>query len=213
MNQAAPLHAGAARSPLVIEILLAIAGFPLLLGGLGLDWAMATQRDDDGFFSTPTEQLTTETVALSSEVVNLGEAGPDDWWADRDLATVRLSARSADASVVFVGIAPSADVARYLGRASYDEISDLRHDPFDYSLTRRGTGGDLDTAPTDQGFWSAQSSGPDTQVLTWDLEPGTYTAVVMNVDGSPGLRLTCPRADASAGSHLWHGASPCWAAP
>jgi hypothetical protein len=67
--------------PLVIGILLALVGFPLLLGGLGLGWAMATQRDDDGFFSTPTEQLTTETVALSSEVVNLGEAGPDDWWA------------------------------------------------------------------------------------------------------------------------------------
>jgi hypothetical protein len=55
--------------PLVIGILLALVGFPLLLGGLGLAWAMATQRDDDGFFSTPTEQLTTETVALSSEVV------------------------------------------------------------------------------------------------------------------------------------------------
>src|SRR3982750_3791187 len=80
--------------PLVIGILLALVGFPLLLGGLGLGWAMAPQRDD-GFFSTPTEQLTTERVALSSEAVNLGEAGTDDWWADRDLATVRLSARSA----------------------------------------------------------------------------------------------------------------------
>ncbi len=87
---------------------------------------MATQRDDDGFFSTPTEQLTTETVALSSEVVNLGKPGPNDWWANRDLATVRLSARSAHASAVFIGIAPSADVAHYLGSASYDEISDLR---------------------------------------------------------------------------------------
>ena len=98
--------------PLVIGILLALVGFPLLLGGLGLGWAMATQRDDDGFFGTTTDQLTTETVALSSEVVNFGEAGPDDWWADRDLATVRLSARSADdASAVFIGIAPSADIA------------------------------------------------------------------------------------------------------
>ena len=43
--------------PLVIGILLAVVGFPLLLGGLGLGWAMATQRDDDGFFTTPTEQL------------------------------------------------------------------------------------------------------------------------------------------------------------
>src|SRR4051812_33975991 len=183
--------------PLFIGILLALVGFPLLLGGLGLGWAMATQRVDDGFFSTPTEQLTTETVALSSEVVKLGEAGPDDWWADRDLATVRLSARSEGASAVFIGIAPSANVARYLGGASYDEISDLHADPFDYSLTRRGAGGALSATPTEQGFWTAQTSGPRTQTLTWDLEPGTYTAVVMNVDGSPGVDV-----DLSAGGRL-----------
>jgi hypothetical protein len=129
--------------------------------------------------------------------VNFGEPGPDDWWADRDLATVRLSARSADASAVFIGIAPNTDVAGYLSSASYDEISDLRTDPFAYSLTRRGIGGALSAAPTDQGFWTAQSSGPGTQALTWDLEPGTYTAVVMNVDGSPGVAV-----DLSAGGRL-----------
>ncbi|MFZ2382510.1 MAG: hypothetical protein WAV88_02145, partial [Candidatus Nanopelagicales bacterium] len=183
--------------PLVIGILLALVGFPLLLGGLGLGWAMATQSDDDGFFSTPTEQFTSQTEALSSEVVNFGEAGPDDWWSDRDLATVRLRARSVDASAVFIGIGPSADVAGYLGSASYDEISDLRTDPFDYSLTRRGAGDDLSAAPTDQGFWTAQSSGPGTQALTWDLEPGTYTAVIMNADGSPGVAV-----DLSAGGRF-----------
>ena len=61
--------------PLVIGIVLALVGFPLLLGGLGLGWAMATQRDGAGFFSTPTEQLTTETVALSSEVVKAPTTG------------------------------------------------------------------------------------------------------------------------------------------
>src|SRR3954447_20220279 len=182
---------------LVIGILLALVGIPLLLGGLGLGWAMATQRDDDGFFSTPTEQLTTETVALSSEVVNLGKPGPNDWWANRERATVRLSARSAHASAVFIGIAPSADVAHYLGSASYDEISDLRTDPFDYSLTRRGTGGELSAAATDQGFWTTQSSGPGTQTLTCYLKPGTYTAVVMTLDGSPGVAV-----DLSAGGRL-----------
>ena len=76
-----PGRTGSGRNrpvPFVIGILLALVGFPLLLGGLGLGWAMYTQRDDDGFFSTPTEQLTTETVALSSEVVNLGEAPTTD---------------------------------------------------------------------------------------------------------------------------------------
>jgi hypothetical protein len=146
--------------PLVIGILLALMGLPLLLGGLGLGWAVATQRDDDGFFSTPTEQLTTETVALSSEVVNFGQAGPDDWRADHHLATVRLSARSEGARAVFIGIAPSADVARYLGSASYDEISDLRSDPFEYSLTRRGIGGDL-ARPAVHGRGAARRTRPD----------------------------------------------------
>ena len=41
--------------PLIIGILMALVGFPLLLGGLGLGWAVATQRDD-GSFSSPTEQ-------------------------------------------------------------------------------------------------------------------------------------------------------------
>jgi len=76
-----PGRTGSGRNrpvPFVIGILLALVGFPLLRGGLGLGWAMATQRDDDGFVSAPNEQLTTEAVALSSEVVNRGEAGPDD---------------------------------------------------------------------------------------------------------------------------------------
>jgi hypothetical protein len=80
--------------PLVIGILLALMGLPLLLGGLGLGWAVATQRDDDGFFSTPTEQLSTQTVALSSEVVNLGKAGPDGWWADHRLGERRSIRRT-----------------------------------------------------------------------------------------------------------------------
>src|SRR4051794_7227321 len=200
--------------PLVIGILLALMGLPLLLGGLGLGWAVATQRDDDGFFSTPTEQLSTQTVALSSEVVNLGKAGPDGWWADHHLATVRLSARSEGARTVFIGIAPSADVARYLGSASYDEISGLRSDPFEYSLTRRGIGGDLKKPPTGRRGLAAparrapaphvpprvaprQAGAPGPRPLTWDDKPGTYTAVVMNLDGSPGVDV-----DLSAGGRL-----------
>jgi hypothetical protein len=109
-------------------ILLALVGFPLLLGGLGLGWAMATQRDDDGFFSTPTEQLTTETVALSSEAVNLGEAGPDDWWADRDLATVRLSARSADASAFVAGV-QKGPASRPDSRGGYEKRVAGNHAP------------------------------------------------------------------------------------
>lgn len=174
--------------PLVVGVLVALVGLPLLLGGLGLGVALATQRDDDGFFSTPTERFSTPTAALSSAVIELGEAGPDDWWADRDLATVRLRATSAD-SEVFVGIGPSEQVRRYLAEAGYDEITDLRSDPFDYSLTRRGAEGGAAEPPVDQAFWVAQASGSGTRTLTWDVAPGSYTAVVMNADGSPGVTV------------------------
>ena len=123
-------------------------------------------------------------MALSSEVVDLGEAGPDHWWADRDLAAVRLSA----------------GVAGYLNSASYDEVSDVRTDPFDNSLTRRGAGGDVSAAPAEQGFGTAQSSGPGTQALSWDLEPGSQTAAVMNVDGSPGAAVNLSAGGHSAGA-------------
>ncbi len=170
--------------PLVLGILLALVGLPLVLAGAGLGWALATQRDDDGFFSTPTEQITTETVALTSPALDLGSAGPDDWWAERDIATLRLSATSGD-SPVFVGIGPSAEVERYLAATSYDEIDDLRSDPFDYTLTRRGAGGTLSAPPTEQDFWVVRASGAGTQEITWDVRPGSWTAVVMNGDGSP----------------------------
>ena len=56
-----------------------LAGLAMLVGGGFLLWAEATQRDDDGFFSTSTERLSTPSYALTEEGldVDLGEEG--DW--------------------------------------------------------------------------------------------------------------------------------------
>lgn len=181
--------------PLVLGVVLALLGVPLVLAGLGLGWALATQRDDDGFFTTPTRELTTETVAMSSTVLELGRAGEDDWWADNDVATVRV--RASSESPVFVGIGPSEDVRAWLDDAAYDELTDVTGDPFDYTLTRRGEGGSLAGAPADQEIWTAQVSGPERQTLEWDVAPGSWTVVIMNADGSEGVT-----ADVSAGGRL-----------
>ncbi len=172
--------------PIVIGVLLALVGLPLLLAGLGLGWALGTQRDDEGFFSSPTERFTTPTVALTGTQITSEEIGLDGWWADRDLARLRLSAHSTD-SEVFLGVGRSEDVEAYLGAAGYDEISELTARPFSATFTRHGSGGDLSGPPTDQALWIAQASGAGTQTLTWDLRPGTYIVVVMNADGSPGV--------------------------
>lgn len=172
---------------LVVGVLLALLGMPPLLGGIGLGWALTTQRDDQGFFTTPSERVSTSTVALTTSQVDLGQPGPDGWWADRDLATVRLSVTSPDGSPTFVGIGPSAAVEVYLGDASYDELTDVTGDPFDYTLTRKGGDGTLSGPPAEQGLWTTQTAGGGTQELTWDLEPGTYTVVIMNARGTPGV--------------------------
>ncbi|GAA1477754.1 hypothetical protein GCM10009623_22000 [Nocardioides aestuarii] len=181
--------------PLVLGIVLALMGVPLLVAGLGLGWALGTQRDADGFFTTPARELTTETVALSSTVLELGRAGEDDWWADNDVATVRV--RASSESPVFLGIGPSDDVRAWLDAAAYDELTDVTADPFDYTLTRRGEGGSLTGAPGDQEIWIAQVSGPGEQTLEWDVTGGSWTVVIMNTDGSPGVT-----ADVSAGGRL-----------
>ncbi len=49
---------------LVIGSLMALVGFGLLAGGAGLGWALGTQRDDDGFFTTSSERFETDGFAL-----------------------------------------------------------------------------------------------------------------------------------------------------
>ena len=173
--------------PLVVGVILALIGLPLLLAGLGLGWALGTQRDDDGFFASPTESVSTSTAALTSGVLKLGEAGSDAGWADRNLATVRLTATAQGDAPVFVGIAARGDAEGYLADAAYDEISDVTMDPFAYELTRRGSDGTQPTPPAGEAFWVAQATGAGIQQLVWDLEPGSYTAVVMNADGTTGV--------------------------
>ncbi len=179
--------------PLVIGVVLALVGLPLLVGGLGLGWALGTQRDSDGFFSTATGRFTTSTPALTMGDLEIVGAAADTVWAGRDLATLRISAADADGAGVFVGIAPTADLARYLAPTAYDQVDTLRADPFGYTVTRHGSGAAPIAPPGDQSFWTASASGPGTQTVVWRLEPGTYAAVVMNQDGTPGVTV-----DASA---------------
>ncbi len=173
--------------PLVLGVLLALVGFPLLLAGLGLGGALATARDGDGYFTLPSERLSTSTSALTSEAIELGRVGTDRWWTEHELATVRLEARSSDSRPLFVGVGPTSEVRAYLAGTAYDELTEVRGNPFRYSLVRRGSEGTLTSAPIDQDFWTAQASGTGTQRLTWDVTPGTYTLVVMHTDTSAGV--------------------------
>jgi hypothetical protein len=65
-------------------------------------------------------------------------------------------------------------------------VTDVDYSPFRASY--RDHGGDRRPAlPAEQGFWAASAHGAGRQTVTWDLEDGDWSIVVMNADGSRGV--------------------------
>ena len=64
---------------LVIGSICALMAFGILVAGAGLGVALATQRDSHGFFTTSNEPFHTRTAAVTTESIDLGNPGPDDW--------------------------------------------------------------------------------------------------------------------------------------
>src|SRR5262249_23656297 len=77
-------------------------------------------------------------------------------------------------------------VDAYLAGVSHDEATDLDLDPFSVTYVHR-PGTRAPGRPADQLFWSASATG---RPLTWSLKAGSWSVVVMNVDGSPGVAAT-----------------------
>ena len=91
---------------------------------------------------------------------------------------------------VFIGIAPSTAVQRYLAGTAYATVTDLSSGSV---VVHQGSG--LPGTPESVAVWTAQSSGPGTQTVTWPDQAGDWTVVVMNADGSAGVDV---RAEAGA---------------
>ena len=170
---------------LIIGSLVALVGFGLVGAGASLGWATATQRDDAGFFSTSSERFESDSFAITSDKIDLGDPGPDDWWSDRELATVRIAADPAAGGELFVGIGPEAEVAAYLADVPHDEVADLDFRPFSADYRRQNAAGTAEpTPPQQETFWVAQAAGGPTQTIEWNLEPGDWVIVVMNADAT-----------------------------
>jgi Domain of unknown function (DUF4389) len=177
----------------VVGIVAGIVSFGLLVGGCALVAVDQTQRDDDGFLMSPSQEIATPTYAVVSESADLDTDGAE-WALDTFLGTVRI--RSESERAVFVGIGPAGEVARFLRGIEHDVVSDLDSsgDP-EYSR-RPGSGTDPVVFPGEQTFWVASSSGTD-ETLDWEPEDGDWRVVVMNNDSSRGVS-----ADMSIGAEL-----------
>jgi hypothetical protein len=205
----APVAAPRRSGPRVAAI---VAGAILALGGAGAataGGAILAVFGSDGTADTATHSFSTRSTALYSGVADIEEVN--------DVADVvghprvRLSVKSTGRTDgLFLGIGPAAEVDRYLAGAPTEEVTDIDSDPF--KLDRKSHGGTKRPArPATQDFWVAQASGRDAATLRWKVRDGDYRVVLMNADGTRGVRadgdvgLTVPHLPTIAWSLLGGG--------
>jgi hypothetical protein len=189
-QQASSWHGSTALA--VVGGLLMVLG----LGGAGAGGAVlavdATQRDAAGYLMTPSRTLSSPGYAVVSQQLQL-DASTDR--VPRALVgKVRVDARSTDGRPLFLGIARSADVQRYLGGVSRSDVTDIVNGRPVY---REQAGGAPATAPGRLGIWTVRDQGFGARSVRWDPRQGSWTVVVMTVTGSRGVS-----ASAAAGATL-----------
>jgi hypothetical protein len=185
----------------VTGALLVVASLGLLGAGGTALWADQTQRDRAGYVTTDTRTFATDTHALVATPLEIALDRPADAvWLQRTLGTVRLSVDGAPGRELFVGVGPAADVATYLDGVAVDRVRDIpRRGAVSYE---RRQGDAQPAAPDTQDLWAASTSGAGALALDWEAQDGSWTVVIMNRDGTPGVQAEA-RAGATVPALTW----------
>jgi hypothetical protein len=174
----------------IFGILFALAGAALVTSGGFVLGVYGTQRDPSGFFTTPNQIVGSYGFALTAPNIN-AQLGPrwEKWVPSRARATVRITGASKLPAPLFIGIAPTPRVSKYLAGVPRDRITsiDLSAGTVQYAHVDGTT---IPSAPGKQGFWVAKVEGTGTQTLEWALQQGDWTVVIMNGDGSAPVAAT-----------------------
>lgn len=171
-------------------VLAAMLAAALLAGSV---WLFRADTDSVGYVISGDHQIATATYGFASEDLDLN--GDWSWLYDRG-PKLRVGAESSEP--LFIGIARSDEVERYLAGVAHEQVTDLDLDSF--ALTSEQQPGTTAPAlPADQEFWAASVQGAGPQTLEWDGGYGQWSVVVMNADASPGVD-----AGVSFGAHIPH---------
>lgn len=170
----------------IFGVIFAPVAIGLLVGGIALIVVFATGRDSAGFLTSTSYELQTGSYALASDRIDLAPHS-GDWWPS-DLASVRFTLESPDHVPVFIGIGPTDEVERYLDGVAHDRIDHigLRRDDISY---RHFVGDAPSEPPTSLAFWVLSATTSDNQTVTWDVEPGEWSVIIMNADASAGVTV------------------------
>jgi hypothetical protein len=175
----APAAANSKRFPtgsLIGGILLCLLAVASLVGGGLLLWKDTIDRDADGFVPIGTNELNADTPAILGE---LEGDGPDWLWGSDVMGDGRIRASSQTGEPLFVGIAPTEDVERYLDGAGYTTIE---HFTTSASTTHQGRASV--SPPSRESIWTESTEGTGEQTIVWTPRDGDWSVVFMNADGS-----------------------------
>ena len=164
----------AAIATLVTALVLALAGTVSL--------AANAVRDGSGYFNWPTETFTSGGYAIAMKTVDISKT--PQWALNAGVDRVRVQADSDHP--IFIGIARTADLDRYLRGTEHDDISGLNHHPFQVDYDHR-SGHAPTRLPAKEAFWLKSTTGAGNISLDWKPRPGSWRAVVMNADDSRGI--------------------------
>ena len=162
-----------------IGIVLAIVGALLTLAGL----VVLAFVGFDGTFTTPQTSATTDTHAI---VISASFVDEDFRSEDLGESSVTLDVAGRGGEL-FVGVADTADVSAYLDGVAYAEATEVTYPGGGLGLRRAG-GTEDPVPPGNERFWTTSITGDGE--LTWRLDEGDWSVVVMNADASAGVRVT-----------------------
>jgi hypothetical protein len=173
------------------RVVTVVAGCVLTAMALGLGFpatavlaADVAGRDEAGFLMSREQSLATPTYAIASRNVELHVDAPPAFTPRTLLGDAKLTATSRGDTPVFIGIARTSDVEDYLDGVQHVTLLDLEGGDR-RPVYRQHSGTALPSPPDDEDFWVARSAGTGTQEITWELEDGDWTVVVMNADAEP----------------------------
>jgi hypothetical protein len=169
---------------LVVGALLTLVAVALIGTGGVVLWADRTHRDG-AYLTSDSQTFSTDGAALVTVPAHLGSPGSGQLYPPGLLGTVRIQVRPAHSgSAVFVGIARSADVDRYLAGVQRTVVTE-----FFQNRVRTVSGEAGATPPGSQQFWAASASGTGPQTVVWKPTDGSWDVVVMNPDARQGLTV------------------------
>jgi hypothetical protein len=188
----------------VLGALGVLVGLAITAGGAGVLWVDQTQRDGQGFVMSPSEHLSTTGYAITagyqrtSDALETRSLGVDlngpSWLFNRDrLGTLRIHLRGAG-HPVFVGIATTTAADRYLSGVGHASLTGFRDGSPSYATQ---SGHQPAAPPAAQRFWASSASGRGDVALSWRVQRGNWTIVIMNADAAKGIS-----ADARLGARL-----------